>query len=488
MNNPTVEQIINPAKHLTIAVSFKGKGGSPGPVACNRDGIEHNGAPTTPQRKKAITYLKKMGFDISAQGTMSISIRGTRREFEKLFNAELVKESRSETLGTMSMTRNFFVPKQIPDDQWERNEKLYDLIDDAYIQWPHIYMNQRFDRMLPSPLPPQTPDFSLSPSDVAMLLGAEKAHRQGFTGKGIKVAMIDSGFAQKHPYFVERGYKTATVLAPDATEPDEDANGHGTGESANLLAMAPDVDFVGVKLDHGKDPARGASILEGIQTALQHNPKVISVSLGFDLRAPSGLPMTTLPNSLAALQAEIRAAVGNGIIVVFSAGNGHISFPGMMPEVISAGGVFVDPFGGMEASDYASAFTSKIYSGRKVPDFSGLVGRAANSANYITLPIPPHCEIDRSNATIDGTDPNSGWGAFSGTSASAPQIAGACALLLEKDPSLSADDLRGALATTARTVKFGNANPASNPSGRPLTGKAATGSGLIDVSKALGKI
>ena len=489
MKNQYTEQIINPPKHLNIAVTFPGKDGSPGPVACNRTGREPIAAPSTSQRKKAITYLKKMGFDITAEGAMSMSIRGTKREFEQLFKTKLALKSQETEYGPTHTTRRFFTPEQKPDDEWHGNEKLYNLIDDAYIQWPHVYMNQRFDRTLPSPLPPQTLDFSLSPSDVAVLLGAEKAHRQGITGKDVKVAMIDSGFAQKHPYFVERGYNTTTVLGPDANEPDEDGNGHGTGESANLLAMAPDVEFVGVKLDREDDPSRGASILEGIQTALQHNPQIISVSLGFDLRdRATGLPRTTLPNSLAALRAEIKAAVDDGVVVVFSAGNGHISFPGMMPEVISAGGVFVDSFGGMEASDYASAFTSKIFSGRKVPDFSGLVGRSANSANYIMLPIPPHCEIDRSNATVDGTQPNNGWGAFSGTSAAAPQLAGACALLLQKDPSLTPHDVRDALATTARAVKFGNANPASNPGSRPLTGKAATGTGLIDVSKALSRI
>lgn len=486
MKNPYSEHIVNPAKQLAIAVTFPAKDGTPGPVECNRSGKEHAGPPSPAQRKKAIAYLKKAGFEVTTVGTVSVSIRGTKREFERLFKTKLALKSQEIEYGTTQMTRNFFAPEQKPHDEWQGNETLYELIDDAYIQWPHIYMNQRFNRTLPSPLPPQTPDFSLSPSDVAMLLGAEKAHRQGFTGKGVKVAMIDSGFAQKHQYFVERGYNTKTVLAPDANEPDEDGNGHGTGESANLLAMAPDVEFIGVKLDREGDPSRNASILEGFQTALAHSPKVISVSLGFDLRdRTTGRPLPTLPNSLAALQAEIKAAVDNGIVVVFSAGNGHISFPGMMPEVISAGGVFVDPFGGMEASDYASAFASKIFSGRKVPDFSGLVGRAANAANYIMLPIPPHCEIDRSNATVDGTQPNSGWGAFSGTSAAAPQLAGACALLLQKDPSLTPDDVRNALSSTARAVKFGNANPGSNPGARPLTGKAATGAGLIDVSDAL---
>jgi len=60
-------------------------------------------------------------------------------------------------------------------------------------------------------------------------------------------------------------------------------------------------------------------------------------------------------------------------------------FLGMMPEVVSAGGVYIDENGEMQASDYASAFTSRIYSGRNVPDFCGLVGLLPH-ANYIMLP------------------------------------------------------------------------------------------------------
>ena len=347
-------------------------------------------------------------------------------------------------------------------------------------------MNQRFSPNDPSPVPSnlRLNYDHLSVPDVSVLLNVERAHREQVTGKGIRVAMIDSGFAHKHPYFEERGYNSTAYLAGTATDVDEDGNGHGRGESANLPQVAPDVEFVGVKLDNEHAPASSASILEGFHEALQHNLAVISVSLGYDLRDAFGDPLQTLPNNLVPLEAEIQAAVASNTVVVFSAGNRHIAFPGMMPDIIAAEGVFVDASGRMEASDYASAFDSYVYSGRHVPDCSGLVGRASNRASYVSLPVPPGCAIDVSRAIGDSTQPNDGWGVFSGTSAAAPQLAGACALLLQRNPRLSPVDIRQALIQSARPVVYGHANPASNPGNTPLQGQAATG-GLVDIFAAL---
>jgi subtilisin family serine protease len=233
-------------------------------------------------------------------------------------------------------------------------------------------------------------------------------------------------------------------------------------------------------------------MLEGFQQALLHDPKIISLSMGYDLRA-NGTQLSSLPNNMAALEAEIQAAIAKGIVVVFSAGNGHFSFPGMMPNVISAGGVFVDQNGGMQASDYASAFHSKIYPGRSVPDLCGLVGMLPH-ASYIMLPVPAGSEIDRETAEPadgqagDGTAPDDGWGVFSGTSAAAPQLAGVCALLIERDPKLTPSDLKAILRRSARSVTKGAANPASsdNGVGEPASQSdtGAAGAGVVDALAA----
>lgn len=303
--------------------------------------------------------------------------------------------------------------------------------------------------------------------------------------------MIDSGFAHDHPFFGANGYRSSVVLAPGATDRRRDGNGHGTGESANVFALAPEATFIGVKLDNEDDPAAGASVLEGLQEALKHDPHIITVSLGYDLRGADNAPLSRLPNSLVALEAEIQAAVRRGIVIIFSAGNGHYAFPGQMPDVLSAGGVFVDAEGRMQASDYASAFESRIYSGRSVPDVCGLVGLRPH-ASYIALPIPPGCDIDRGGASHDGTAPDDGWGVFSGTSAAAPQLAGLCALLLQADPDLGPVGVKALLRRTARDVTTGHANPASDPEGRGVAAgpgeDGATGAGLVDAGAALAQL
>jgi subtilisin family serine protease len=450
--------------------------------------------------------LHRRGFQTTIRGKLTASVRGTRSQFEKLFGTRL--EALTIDPSQTAQFHKFFFPP--PDAPWNPQPAITQMIDDAYIQWPHVYMAKaRGGRRprgartargaaalagpVPSATPPAIPRFHLRvPDDVARLVNATPVHLAGTTGRGVRIAMVDSGFDHAHPFFTTRGFQSTVTLAPGATNRSTDTNGHGTGESANIFAIAPGATVIGVKLDNDTQPALGASLLEGFQEALRHNPHIISVSLGFDLRqSGTNAPMATLPNSLVALEAEIEAAVAAGIIVVFSAGNGHYAFPGQMKEVIAAGGVFVDQSGHMTASSYASAFMSRIYSGRSVPDFCGLVGLLPH-ADYIMLPVPSGCEIDREESAHDGTTARDGWAVFSGTSAAAPQLAAICALLLEKNPTLTPGDMKAVLKRTSRDVSDGRANPASDPQGAGVAAgvgfDGATGAGLVDAFAAFRQV
>ena len=489
-----------PSEELRIAVTFKRPSDGLGLVRYGAGMTSEVVGTFEPDQQtigKAVSALEKEGFRVSSRGRMAIVVRGHKKDFERVFGTKISPFAmRADKMNRPSSDSVFFPKKGAP---WNPDPDIIELIDDAYIQWPHIYMNQRFTPP-PSPLPPRISYHHLRvPGDVALLTNAARAHREGVTGVGVRVAMVDSGFAHGHPYFQEMGYNSAVTLAAGANKVDLDGVGHGTGESANLFAIAPDITFIGVKVDNEDNPYLGASMLEGFQEALRHSPDVISVSMGYDL-CPTNINgnrisnnhLTVLPNSLIALEAEIQAAVADGVVVVFSSGNGHVGFPGMMPDVISAGGVFVEEDGTMKASDYASAFDSKIYAGRNVPDFCGLVGMAVNHAEYIMLPIQPGCSIDTDESATDETGPNDGWGVFSGTSAAAPQVAGACALMLQVDSSLTLGDIKQILRRNCRDVTLGSANPASNENngGMPagFGDDGATGAGLMDIYAALSQL
>jgi subtilisin family serine protease len=515
--SPRDRQFALPSDELRIAVTFKRRDGRDGPTKflppLSLSSVS-DFAPDPLHVDQAIHRLSELGFRPTQRGKLSVSVRASRALFEQTFGTQL-QEVRLDPKLDYAFQSFYFPPQGVT---WSVPSSLVDLIDDAYIQWPHIYMasrrpasrgsNRRRGKSAEttkrprtkgapaaavSANPPPVNYFHLEIDAMVGVLNVAQVHQAGTTGKGVRVAMVDTGFDHSHPYFVSKSYNTSVDLAPHAINDATDPNGHGTGESANLLAVAPGVTFVGVKVDNDKDPRNGASMLEGFQQALLHNPQIISLSMGYDLRAGDNTQQSVLPNSMAALEAEIQAAVAKGIIVVFSAGNGHFSFPGMMPNVISAGGVFVDQNGNAQVSNYASAFHSKIYPGRSVPDLCGLVGMLPH-ATYIMLPVPPGSEIDYETSQSDdglpgdGTAPNDGWGVFSGTSAAAPQLAGVCALLLEKNPGLTPSDLKAILRRSARGVTQGAANPASSddgvgePAGPGDT--EAAGAGLVDALAA----
>ncbi|MCK4373117.1 MAG: S8 family serine peptidase, partial [candidate division Zixibacteria bacterium] len=286
---------------------------------------------------------------------------------------------------------------------------------------------------------------------------AASVHKKGITGDGVRVVMPDTGFYH-HPYFKEQGYNFLAVTTPDVVDYASDSSGHGTGECANLLATAPGINFIGLKM--------GSTTL-AIKTATELRPDVVTCSWGYSVDGP----LAAMPNWLKSLHLAVLDAVSKGITVCFSAGNGHYGFPGSMPEVISVGGVVVDEKLNYSATNYTSGFKSTWFPGRVVPDVSGLCGTRP-SADYIILPVQKGV----------GTDKGGGWGAFSGTSASSPMVAGICALLKEADPGLTPNDIKNILKYTARDITTGvNAMGFKATPGPDL----ATGYGLVDAERAM---
>ena len=396
--------------------------------------------------------LQKHNITIHHVGEYSISASCSRDKFESFFST-VVSAVYPPSDANAPDDYVMFAPEKGAPWQLPADDNLDTLIDRAYIQHPPIYFADE------RPLPPLWPDkFRLRvPQDVAQLTNAASVHRRGFTGRGVKVVMPDSGF-YKHPYFIEQQYNFLAVNAPDTVDHLSDPHGHGTGECANLFATAPDINFIGVKM--------GNPTL-AIKTAVELCPDIITNSWGYSV----DLPKTSMPNSLRPLYLAVLDAVKRGITVVFSAGNGHYGFPGSMPEVISVGGVVVEADLSYAATNYTSGFMSTWFPGRRVPDVSGLCGTRP-SADYIILPVQRKAMLEKEN----------GWGAFSGTSAAAPMVAGVCALLKQANPRLSPADIKNLLNFTARDITRGvNAH---NQEARPGP-DLATGFGLVDALRAI---
>jgi subtilisin family serine protease len=223
----------------------------------------------------------------------------------------------------------------------------------------------------------------------------------------------------------------------------------------------------------------GNDAVGAINTALSSSPKpqILTNSWGYD----SDHPGTSIPLWLKPLEVAVANAVAQGVVVCFSAGNGHRSFPGSHPDVISVGGVHVNlpDVGDVEASSYASSFNSTWYPGRACPDVCGLTGKKVNigggKAPSLLLPV-------QEGASLDSIDPQTGpaadgYGLFSGTSAACPQIAGIVALMLEKDPAMTPAKVRDVLKKSARDVQKGTTNNGDTAAVGP---DLATGAGLAD--------
>ncbi len=437
--------------------------------------------------QSAVEKLRTEGFQVLYVGDTTVTIAGSPELYERVFKTKIVAEERPVIKEFARETTATFL--ECPDTEMPglldvAKSPLAGLLEGVALNEPVYYFQfgaaapapVPMVAPVPSPFPPTKAYWHLEvPAEASLGLNADRARRAGFTGRGVKVVMVDSGW-YRHPYFVQRGYNIgAVVLGPAAVNPDHDEHGHGTGESANVFAVAPDVNFTMVKINF-------VNSIGAFNAAVALRPDIISCSWGSSIRTG---PLSAANQALAA---AIANAVRLGIVVIFSAGNGHYGFPGQHPDVISAGGVYMRPDGSFEATPYASGFASLIYPGRNVPDVCGLVGLPPR-AQYIMLPVEPDDTLDTSLAggshpNGDETAANDGWAAFSGTSAAAPQIAGTVALMKQACSALTPAQVRAILKSTARDVTSGNSSPATG--GYPATPgpDLATGSGLTDAAKA----
>lgn len=416
--------------------------------------------------------LRKLGFRILDVSPATISVSGSPDLFKDVFGVAF--ESKKKEVFDGQEAEYF----DLEEDGEEMAEALGDWAEGVTPVVPPEYYAE-------SPISPIVEPHSDAyhyytvPNEVAAIVRATRVHRNGVTGSKVKVAMPDTGFYE-HEFYERRGYRTrSTVLGPGASNPSQDNYGHGTGEAANIFSAAPDAQLIPVKM--------GNDAVGAFNKARNQNPDIITNSWGYDVDRPGTSwrdirnRSRSLYNTLKSLEAAVANAVNNGVVVCFSAGNGQYGFPGSHPDVISVGGVHVNyPDLDLEASDYASSFTSSLYSGRQVPDLCGMVGKDTSSlpAPLLMLPVPPGSQLDTpSTGAADDS-----WGLFSGTSAACPQVAGVVALMLEKNNSLSPSDVKNKLVNQA-TKDVTKGQSAMGDSAGPGD-DAATGAGFVDAKWA----
>lgn len=420
----------------------------------------------------AVERLKGLGFDIIKVGRFGITVRGHARLVNEVLKAKLTVFARPHRNGLRS-TRNFStaltspVASELfvaPHDSLTIKSTVSENIDHFLFIPPPLFFAP------PVAIPPEPEYHHLQRKAIRELLHVPNE----FNGKGVKIALVDTGFFP-HPFYTKEKYSfraVDTVSAPDAAT---DTVGHGTAIALNAFAVAPKVEVLGFKQSNPPQDA--------VEDAANAGVDVLSCSWGWDHE-----------QSFPILEATIRSIIqDDGIIVLFAAGNGHFAWPGSMPEVLSVGGVFADKTGELEASNYASGFISSLYPPRRVPDVSGLCGPTPRGV-YIPMPCPPGCEMDRKLSggeypDGDQTKALDGWVVASGTSSATPQIAGVVALLVQKAKTLgkklSQTEIRRILEQTARPVEKGR-----NAFGFPAVGQpnTACGFGLVDAAAAVGRV
>lgn len=480
---PLITDSDNPLPEKVMGyVSVRGKESvfSPQTKKLNTSAKAYHGSKNN--RRSVGKDLLASGFEVVAESALGMSVWAEPGQFEELTGGKVMPRER---LMQTDGVREYVTCLDIVGDKQpaalgvgavkSKSSKM----DGVVLETP-----KQYHAVFPSPIPLTSSKFHLRlPDDVAVLLGAKSAHGQGVRGDGVSVVMPDSGW-YRHPFFTAHGYKVKTpIAAVPGTNRSKDPIGHGTGESANIFAVAPGAVLQPIR---GTDAGgHFVGVLAAFLKGKALSPKIMTNSWGGDSEfPPSGGPD---PADLS-FAAEVQDAIENGILVIFSAGNGQFSIEPQIPGVLAVGGAFIDQGGQMRASDYASGYKSPWFN-VVVPTVCGLVGMQPR-AQYLMLPVQPGCELDQSESVFDeeagdGTNGQDGWAMFSGTSAAAPQVAGAAALILSAKPGLKPAQVITALSKTATDVVVGHSFPQQfNEPAKPGFDNA-TGWGLVNASAAV---
>lgn len=238
-------------------------------------------------------------------------------------------------------------------------------------------------------------------------IGVPVSWESGLTGKGTKIAVIDTGAGPHSDLTISGGIN---VISGSSTTSYTDDNGHGThvagiiggkGVNNGIQGVAPDSSIYAVKALDSTGSGYTSDIIAGIDWAIDNNMDIISMSLGSSQSSTS-------------LESAVNKAYDSGVLVVAAAGNSgnldgtgtSIEYPANYSSVIAVGAV--------DSNNTRAYFSS---TGSKL-------------------------EVSAPGVNVLSTYLNGGYVQMSGTSMATPFVAGDLALLKQKYPSYTNVQLR----------------------------------------------
>ena len=334
----------------------------------------------------------------------------------------------------------------------------------------------------PNAAPPDPPT---SPDQVSgiypQVVRATKVWQQGITGGGVTVAILDSGIAEDADLVQPDNRLLASVNFADERLT-SDPGGHGThiagivaGNGSNsggeFTGIAPQANVVDVRVLGSTGSGRISSVVRGIEWVLAHrtayNIRVINLSFG----APATLPYRADPMS-----AAVEIAWRRGLVVVAASGNGGpdrdtVVTPGIDPYAITVGAT--DDRGTIGRDDDLLAWFSAWGSA----DSNAKPDLVAPGRRIVSLRVPGSAlDVlfpDRVVVAQNGAT----YFRLTGTSMATAVVSGAAALLLQRRPTLTPDQVKALLVGTTQ--------PYGEDSGQVLPDPIADGSGLLDAYAAV---
>ncbi|HIH42732.1 TPA: S8 family serine peptidase [Candidatus Woesearchaeota archaeon] len=292
-------------------------------------------------------------------------------------------------------------------------------------------------------------------------ISAPSAWQLNYTGKGIKVAVIDSGVDKNHldlrgRVIAENDFVPPTSIGYDGIENGDgdsdsiatDTGGHGThvagtiaGNGTRYRGVAPEAEILAAKV-FGNHNADDEWIIAAINWAVNSGANVISMSLGKTI------------NEDGLLNDAVRDAIANNVTVVIASGNAGYNVavsPANTEEAITVGAVDKSNNWAIFSSGYN--YGSYIKPDVVAPGVNIVAARAAGTDMYLGQRgyIPGSNIVDNIYYKADGT------------SMATPHVSGVVALLLQMNKSLTPREVKSLLEATAapkgdpgKDIKYGS--------------------------------